>query len=98
MAYVGLMQLLNNNQTATGPRWENSTGSNYFNYVDSKDKRLHQMWYDDPVSSRLKYRAAAVLGIAGVGPYEFSDLDYSNDTLAIAQTRAMWGALREFLL
>jgi hypothetical protein len=44
MAYVSLMQLLNNNQTATGARWENSTGSNWFNYVDIKDKMLHQMW------------------------------------------------------
>ena len=53
--------------------------------------------FDDPKSSRLKYRAAAALGIGGVGPYEYSDLDYSNGTLAGQQTRDMWDALREFL-
>ena len=42
--------------------------------------------------------AAAALGIGGVGPYEYSDLDYSNGTLAGQQTRDMWDALREFLL
>ena len=78
--------------------WENSTGSYYFNYVVSKDKQLHQMWYDDMVSSWLKYQATTALGIAGVGPYEFSDLDYSNDTMATAQTHAMWGAWLEFSL
>ena len=53
--------------------------------------------FDDPKSSRLKFWAAAAL-IGSVAPYEYSDLDYSNGTLAGQQTRDMWDALREFLL
>lgn len=47
MAYVSLQQLLAENRTTTGRRWENSTGSAWFNWieVDPQDgqRRLHQM-------------------------------------------------------
>lgn len=104
MAYVSLQKLLVENRTTTGRRWSNSTGSSWFNWVDIDPKdgqrRLHQMWFDDPVSCLLKYRAAASLGIGGVGPYEFSDLDYSQNATAeaVEQTRMMWRALAEFKL
>ena len=68
----------------------------WFNYVDEQDGRLHQMWFDDPQSLRLKYATAAKLGIGGVGPYEFSDLDYGNSTAAKQQAAAMWAALKQY--
>ena len=35
--------------------------------------------------------------LGGVGPYEFSDLDYNqSDAMAARQMRAMWLALRAF--
>jgi hypothetical protein len=107
MAYVSLQKLLVENRTTTGRLWENSTQSAWFNWVEEevdpkgggkRSMRLHQMWYDDPVSCALKYRAAAALGIGGVGPYEFSDLDYGPNatTEARQQTAAMWATLAEF--
>ena len=53
------------------------------------------MWFDDPKSTRLKCDAAKTFGVGGVGPYEFSDLDYS-DPKAREETAAMWAVLREF--
>lgn len=53
------------------------------------------MWYDDEKSSSLKYNVALDLGIRGVGPFTYSDLDYSNDR-ASKQAFAMWNALATY--
>ena len=67
-----------------------------FNYLDHKDGTIHQMWFDDPRSTRLKCDAAKAFGVGGVGPYEFSDLDYSGEPKAREETAAMWAVLGEF--
>ena len=50
---------------------------------------LQQLWYDNPRSLGLKMALVAELGLAGAGPYEFSDLDYTD----ARSTRAMWDTL-----
>lgn len=34
-----------------------------------------QVWYDDPESLMPKYHLAKTLGLRGVGPFTFDDLD-----------------------
>jgi len=81
--------------TASELRYDTSTDTSYFHYVDSKTSKVHQIWYDDAKSSSLKYDVALELGVRGVGPFTFSDLDYSNDR-ALKQAAAMWGALASY--
>ena len=97
-SYGQLMARLNRGTTTTGRRYDNATQQAWFNYRDAKDADTHhQLWFDDPESLRPKYELARRLGLGGVGPYEFSDLDYNqSDAMAARQTRAMWLALRAF--
>ena len=54
---------------------------------------VHQVWYDDPQSLRLKYKFADHMNMRGVGMWEADSLDYT-DTPEGKQERAdMWGAL-----
>ena len=54
---------------------------------------MHQVWYDDPQSLRLKYKFADHMNMRGVGMWEADSLDYT-DTPEGKQERAdMWGAL-----
>jgi di-N-acetylchitobiase len=100
LAYVGVMRLLNANRSTTnGSHRDRSTTSRWFNYISSnhrKQLQLYQLWYDSPDTLRSKYAVAKSLSIGGVGPYEFSDLDYSNGSISVQQTQRMWAVLREF--
>ena len=78
--------------------WDNSTSSPYFNFVAGSQS--YQVWFDNAASSALKYSAAAKLGIRGVGPYTWSDLDsdgtVTGNPAAPAEARSMWDALGAF--
>ena len=56
------------------------------------------MWYDDPESLALKYRAAAELGLRGVGMWHLDALAAGRGSTAAqrAQTTVMWDALQAF--
>eukprot|EP00966_Prymnesium_polylepis_P175470 4060648-Prymnesium_polylepis.1 len=77
------------------PRWDASTQSPYFNY--RADGELRQMWFDDPTSSGLKYAAAMRLGVRGVGPFTWDDLDgdgsLTGNPDAPREAQQMWAAL-----
>eukprot|EP00931_Biecheleriopsis_adriatica_P078312 TRINITY_DN51775_c0_g1_i1.p1 TRINITY_DN51775_c0_g1~~TRINITY_DN51775_c0_g1_i1.p1 ORF type:complete len:408 (-),score=71.41 TRINITY_DN51775_c0_g1_i1:31-1254(-) len=78
--------------------WDSSTSSPYFNFVAGS--QVYQVWFDNAASSALKYSAASHLGIRGVGPFTWSDLD-SDGTItgnprAPAEARSMWEALGTF--
>ncbi|KAL3922982.1 MAG: hypothetical protein SGPRY_004365 [Prymnesium sp.] len=72
--------------------------SPFFNY--KADGKLHQMWYDNAYSSQLKYAAAKRLGVRGVGPFTWGDLDnngsITGNPRAKAEAKAMWAALDAF--
>ena len=61
------------------------------------ERRLHQMWYDDPVSSLLKHRVA-VIARNRCGSFSWDRPDYTPNATGVAQeqTKSMWAALAEF--
>ena len=73
------------------PRWDDASASPYFSYEEQGAAR--QMWFDDPRSLSAKLALVGELGLAGGGPYEFSDLDYGSEQ-ARNETAAMWQTLR----
>jgi spore germination protein YaaH len=59
------------------------------------DGIIHQRWFDDPDSLRLKYAAAKELGLRGVGPFCYGDIWYDTPSHK-AHAEAMWDALHAF--
>ena len=57
--------------------------------------RTVQNRYDDAESLSLKYALAAEMGLRGVGPFEFTDLQYSTQQEA-AQAAGMWKAIGDY--
>ena len=93
--FADIQNVRANDPTASDVRVDESTETPFFHYVDTKSSKVHQVWYDDEKSSSLKYNVALDLGIRGVGPFTYSDLDYSNDR-ASKQAFAMWNALATY--
>jgi len=73
---------------------DESTQSLWFDYKNPSDGKMHQIWFDDAATSSIKYDIAKKLGVRGVGPYRYDQLDHSFP-LPI-ETKAMWDALRRF--
>lgn len=92
--YSYVMQLLENNATLSR-QWDSSMGTPYFNYRNTGDGIVHQVWFDDAESLALKYAKARDAGLKGTGPYTFSDLDYSSSA-SRQQSAEMWKALHVF--
>eukprot|EP00965_Chrysotila_dentata_P114553 3785965-Pleurochrysis_carterae.AAC.1 len=46
--------------------------------------RIEQFWWDSPESLRRKYAFARSMGLRGVGPYTFSDVESSSDEMYAA--------------
>ena len=86
--------MVDGHQTTTGLRWDTGVSSPYYNYKDKNDV-VHQRWFDNATSLELKYKLAKQLGLRGVGPYTYSDLDYSTAT-GRQEAAAMWDALKVF--
>lgn len=64
-----------------------------FNYLD-KNGVVHQLWFDDAESLTPKYQLAKDLGLRGIGPYRFDQVDPVNQP---DQFNAMFDAMRVFL-
>ena len=94
-SFADIQNVQSNDPTASEVRFDTSTDTPFFHYVDSKTSKVHQIWFDDANSSSLKYNVALNLGVRGVGPFTFSDLDYSSDR-ALSQATAMWNALASY--
>lgn len=86
-------------EVTTGVRWDESTQSPYFNYMVN-GIQLHQVWFDNATSSALKYSAAQRMGVRGVGPFTWDELDVDGSITgnpnAPAQSKSMWEALKAF--
>ena len=59
-----------------------------------------QVWYDDPESLSEKYRAAAMMGLRGVGPWQYGKVNTTaaRGSQEYNDSSAMWQALDDFLL
>ena len=55
--------------------------------------QIHQVWYDDPKSLKIKYRFEDQFNLGGVGVWEIDALDYSDTAEGRRQRAEMWGAL-----
>jgi len=109
--FMNIMDLLDRNicpggipagstcEVTTSLTWDESTQSPFFNFVVNSSK-VHQVWFDDARSSAIKYGLAKNMGLRGVGPYTWSDLDANGSVTgnprAAAESKAMWDALRTF--
>merc|ERR1712187_655192 len=80
-------------------RWDSSTQSPYFNYMVN-ETQLWQVWFDNGESSALKYSLAHQMGVRGVGPYTWDDLDndgsITGNPKAPSEAKEMWESLKAF--
>ena len=96
----------NNNTTATtattqtsGLQRDEAVDAPYFNELQ-EDNTIYQYWFDDAESLRHKYQWVRKAGLAGVGPFQFDDLDAPsldpNGTVPKKLIVDMWSAFDEF--
>lgn len=81
------------NASYSGILWDEEKKAPYFDYVDPHDGTMHQIWYDNPRSISLKAAFVKEQGLRGIGMWNGDCLNYSRDTVALQQTKAMWEAL-----
>ncbi|XP_069497820.1 di-N-acetylchitobiase-like isoform X2 [Ambystoma mexicanum] len=93
VCYCTLMKQVNG--SLTGRLWDDKDKSPYFDYKDAAGY-FHQVWYDDPQSISLKAAYVKERGLGGIGMWHANCLDYSDDPVAIQQTKDMWKALRPY--
>ncbi|XP_064634257.1 di-N-acetylchitobiase-like [Lineus longissimus] len=82
--------------SVSGRLWDDKSLSPYFNYKDAKTGKMHQVWYDDPVSLKLKYDYAVQLGMRGVGMWHADSLDYTDTAIGIEERIATWAILPDY--
>ena len=59
---------------------------------------MHQIWYDDPQSLKVKYHLAASQDMKGIAIWSIDCLDYANnDATHEMQTQEMWDPISAFL-
>jgi len=80
--------------STTGPRWDETLHSPWFNYQDPVSKQMHQVWYDDPTSLKIKTGWARAQGLRGVGMWTGDFVDYVTPNNQ--DTKDMWDAMRAF--
>jgi Di-N-acetylchitobiase len=69
--------------------------ASFFNSLKERGGKMvvHQSWFDDPNSMRHKFSFARSMGLRGVGPYVFGDL---NPTSLPVESSEMWSAFDAF--
>jgi len=93
-AYSDLMPLLQYNST-TGYQWSNEFQSPWFNYKNNLTQQIHQVWYDDAVSLKVKTGLAKLSGLRGVGMWTGDFVDYQGDPNS---ADAFWEAMQYFFV
>lgn len=74
------------------PQKDDESESYFFNYEDSVGGK-HQVWFDNPISLKLKYDFAAKENLNGVAIWNADLLDYSDVPRGQLETKRMWDAL-----
>ncbi|EDV24737.1 uncharacterized protein TRIADDRAFT_56839 [Trichoplax adhaerens] len=91
--YSKIQMLLSHNAT-TDRIWNGTLRAPFFNYKSAKDHKIHQIWYDDPESLKLKYETAKhTFKMRGLAFWTVDSLDYGNSPSAKNQTKEMWNAI-----
>ena len=93
IGYGEALDLLDQFGPTFGPVWDQSTGSNVFEYIDRRTGTRHQVWYESPQSLQVKYGAYAKVGVLGVGMWIGSDFHRGNPAKSKAAAAAMWAAV-----
>jgi len=91
-AYSILMNLLQNS-TISGPMWSDTFESPWFNYKNPTTKQIHQVWYDDQQSLRIKAEMARKTSLRGVGMWTGDFVDYIKYPIP---AQAFWAAMGSF--
>ena len=52
--YHFIQDTIDANDTLTGRMWDESVQSPWYNYKSTVDGKIHQRWFDDPDSLRMK--------------------------------------------
>ncbi|XP_053100509.1 di-N-acetylchitobiase-like isoform X2 [Hemicordylus capensis] len=79
--------------SSSGILWDKVQKVPYLEYKDSHNAS-HQVWFDNPRSISLKAAYVKEHGLRGIGMWNGNCLDYSGDSLAQEQTKAMWEVLK----
>jgi di-N-acetylchitobiase len=92
VAYGTILQTFKTAKLKSGMKRDDYMNAVYFNAVD-EDGTVYQYWFDDAKSMRAKFTWAKSLGLGGVGPYTFDDLDPFKSP---EESEAMWSAFDVF--
>ena len=87
----------NNSDTLTRDSYMDASFFNSIkkSHTDTTTMTVHQSWFDDATSMRHKFSLARSMGLRGVGPYTFGDL---NPTLQPRESSEMWSTLDALFL
>jgi Di-N-acetylchitobiase len=96
--YSNLMDELYRQNNSTEPLMKRDyyMDASYFNSLKKQNDGqmvVHQSWFDDPTSMRHKFSLARAMGLRGIGPYTFGDL---NPTSQPIESSEMWSAFDAF--
>ena len=81
-------------QAIGGRQFDRDSLTPFFNYIDDKDNKMHQIWYDDPDSLTMKYSHGITdLGLRGLAFWNIDCLNYTETARAERETRKMWDAI-----
>jgi di-N-acetylchitobiase len=92
VAYGTILQTFKTAKLKSGMQRDDYMNAVYFNTVD-QDGSVYQYWFDDAKSMRAKFAWAKSVGLGGVGPYTFDDLDPFK---LPEESEAMWSAFDVF--
>lgn len=90
--YYVLMSLLQNNAT-TPSQWSDTLQSPWFNYKNSDTQQIHQVWYDNAESLKIKTGLAKEASLRGVSMWTGDFVDYQNDPQSATD---FWAAMGNF--
>jgi di-N-acetylchitobiase len=98
LAYKDVMVVARSADMLTDVMWDETSQTPFFNFRCSDSPvGVCQMWFDNPTSLAAKYSIAGELGIRGVGPYQFKDVDWDTSAQSRTEAQAMYTAFDAFL-
>ena len=65
------------------------------NFTDHNTSTMHQIWFDDPTSLKIKTTLAKEMNLKGVGMWTGDFVDYPGDPLSASQ---LWQAMEYFFI
>jgi len=89
--YSVIQGLLKN--STNGYQWSSTLQSPWFNYEDPTTKKMHQVWFDDSVSLKIKTGIAKSAKMRGVGMWTGDFVAYKSDPKSAF---AFWSAMQNF--